>query len=75
MAHHKGSFLPFGIGAKSCAGTGLAYLEAQIVLKEICKHFKLERAETEIISSAYITLHPSAGQKIKFTKRQFHFYY
>jgi len=71
-SHHKGSFLPFGVGAKSCAGTGLAYLEANIVLSEICKHFRLERDESDIKTNAYITLHPEAGQTIKFTKRKEH---
>jgi cytochrome P450 len=71
-SHHKGSFLPFGTGAKSCAGTGLAYLEANIVLKEICQKFKLSRECSDIKTNAYITLHPTAGQEIKFTKRISH---
>jgi cytochrome P450 len=70
--HHKGSFLPFGIGPKSCAGTGMAYLEAQIILTEICKHFELKRESIEIKTEAYITLHPSSEQVITFKKRNCH---
>lgn len=67
--HHPGSFIPFGTGPKSCVGTSLAYLEAQIVIKEICKHFELYRSQNQIETNAYITLHPNNNQIITFKRR------
>ncbi len=56
------AFLPFGAGAKSCIGEGLAYIEALTIIKVFCKSFEFSSRQEEITSYPLVTLHPGAGQ-------------
>jgi cytochrome P450 len=62
-------FLPFGIGAKSCLGERLAYLEAIIILKIICQKFRIKSYDKPIECSQLITLHPKREQVVWLEKR------
>lgn len=63
------AFLPFGIGAKSCLGEKLAYLEAIIILKIICQKFIIKSSNEPIQYSKLITLHPKQGQFVWLKKK------
>ena len=59
---HQKAFLPFGAGPKSCIGEKIAYLEAEIVLKMLCKRYRFSTDIQKIKANAHITLHPASGQ-------------
>ncbi|HXH31259.1 MAG TPA: cytochrome P450 [Bacteriovoracaceae bacterium] len=59
------AFLPFGLGAKSCIGEKLAYLEAVTIIKIFCQKFRFQTLEKEIRSFPLVTLHPRPGQYLK----------
>lgn len=63
------AFFPFGLGAKSCIGESLAYLEADIILRLFCQHFHLTTAEDQIGARPMITLHP-LNSRINLCQRQ-----
>ncbi len=67
---HQFSFIPFGAGAKSCVGKRVAYLEASIVLKKICRKFRLSTSSELIRAEPLITLHPLANQTIRLLPRE-----
>ncbi len=62
-------FFPFGLGAKSCIGEHLAYIEAKIILKNFLKRFEVSTQDPEIKFSPMVTLHPDSGQMIKLKGR------
>ncbi len=62
-------FLPFGMGAKSCLGERLAYVEAVIILKIICQKFLIKNYDKPIECSQLITLHPKREQVVWLEKR------
>ncbi len=66
---HPFSFLPFGAGPKSCVGERLAYLEAGIILKEICQTYILTPLFSRIAAEPLITLHPASNQILGIEKR------
>lgn len=66
---HNDAFIPFSLGAKSCIGERLAYLEASIVLHTFCKKFIINPINYSIQKTQLITLHPQENQLITFSKR------
>lgn len=43
--HPRGSYLPFGMGARACIGAGFAQQESALVLGELLHRFRLEPAD------------------------------
>lgn len=43
--HPKGSYLPFGMGARACIGAGFAQQEAALILGELLQRFRLVPAD------------------------------
>lgn len=64
------AFIPFGAGSKSCIGQRLAYFEACLVLKKVCKQFRLFSDIQSIQAEPLITLHPKANQLIQIQLRK-----
>lgn len=64
------AFIPFGAGPKSCIGQRLAYFEACLILKKLCKHFYFSSDLESIGADPLITLHPRTNQLISIRPRQ-----
>jgi len=58
-----GAYMPFGLGHRSCLGARMAFLEGEIILKELLKRFSLAPAsgKPSFIPVAHITLLPEDG--------------
>lgn len=62
------AFMPFGLGAKSCIGERLAYLEATIFLRRVFREYRIEYNPNPISYSPLVTLHPAANRLLKFVR-------
>lgn len=62
---YNDAFIPFSIGAKSCIGEQLAYVEAHIILEMFCKNFKILPINYPIEHEQHITLHPKGTPHIQ----------
>lgn len=61
----KNSFLPFGLGPRSCIGEMFARMEMKTILIILLSRFQFNRDDTnEVIPLATITLRPKNGLKI-----------
>lgn len=67
---NNGSYLPFNIGPRVCAGAGFALQEAHLILSSIVKKYKLSPAEGHTPSPvARLTLRSENGVKIRMHRR------
>lgn len=48
IARMRSAFLPFSIGARSCAGKAMAYLESSLVIAKTLWHFEFEAAPGDL---------------------------
>lgn len=65
------SFYPFGLGAKSCIGEQIAYLEAKVVLSQFLNEFKILPRDEDITSTPMIVQHPNPGQFITIERKKY----
>jgi cytochrome P450 len=67
-----GTWLPFGGGARRCLGAGFSLMEADIVLGEVLRRFRLspDRLRPEPVHTRNITLIPGRGARIVVTERR-----
>jgi cytochrome P450 len=66
-----GTWLPFGGGARRCLGAGFSLMEADIVLGEVLRRFRLspDKLRPEPAHTRNITLIPGRGARIVVTER------
>ena len=69
-AQVKYSYLPFGLGKRSCIGGAMAILESTLALAELLHHFEPEYVGTKpAVPEATVTLVPKDGLPFRFHKR------
>ena len=69
-AQVKYSYLPFGLGKRSCIGGAMAILEATLALAELLHHFEPEYVGTKpAVPEASVTLVPKGGLPFRMHKR------
>ncbi|MGW3974359.1 cytochrome P450 [Streptomyces ardesiacus] len=68
----RGTWLPFGGGARYCLGAGFALMEASVVLREILTRFELSPAGPvrESEKARHVVLVPDGGAVIKVAPRR-----
>lgn len=64
------AFFPFGLGPKSCIGEQVAYLEAEIILREFGRAFEIAPMLEAIRATPMVTLHPDMKQTIRLSRRK-----
>lgn len=45
----RGAYFPFGLGPRACVGAAVATTEIVVAVAEICRRFRLEPADTEVL--------------------------
>lgn len=64
-----GSFFPFGLGVRICAGQNLAVVEAKVILALVIKRFSFTVSPSYVHAPMqFLTLQPQYGAHILFTK-------
>ncbi len=64
----KRCYLPFGAGTRVCIGAGLAELEAEIIIAEIIKKYKIARSDSHSIDvDPLVTLRPKKDFQLEFS--------
>ena len=64
----KRCYLPFGAGSRVCIGAGLAELEAEIIIAELIKKYKITRNDSRPIElDPLVTLRPKKDFQLCFT--------
>ncbi len=67
----RGSYLPFGLGPRTCIGNGFAMQEMLIVLTSLAREFAFELVEPQAVEPlANITLRPKNGLWVRVKPRQ-----
>jgi cytochrome P450 len=71
LGRMRGSYLPFGLGPRTCIGLNFAMTEILVVLALIMQRFRLELAmdPAKMKLDASVTLRPKAGVPIRIMKR------
>ncbi|CAK7349270.1 unnamed protein product [Dovyalis caffra] len=66
---HLGSFLPWGLGPRTCVGQNLAVVEMKLVLAIIIRQFSFVVSQTYVHAPAeFLTVQPQYGAQILFRK-------
>lgn len=67
---HPFAYFPFGAGQRSCIGSNLARLEAQVILSTLLRHFKMEPVpEAPYTIKPLITLVVDPGITLRLSRR------
>jgi cytochrome P450 len=71
LGRMRGSYLPFGLGPRTCIGLNFAMTEILVVLSLIMQRFRLELAmdPAKMKLDASVTLRPKTGVPIRIMKR------
>ncbi|XP_058074578.1 cytochrome P450 734A1-like [Magnolia sinica] len=68
-ARHPMSFIPFGLGARTCIGQNLAIIEAKLALAIVLKHFSLRLAPSyRHAPTVLMLLYPQYGAPVVFRR-------
>jgi cytochrome P450 len=60
-----GSYVPFGIGARSCAGRHVALMEVAVTLATVLRRFRLLPVGEVVAPEAAFTLQPSSALRVQ----------
>lgn len=66
---HRYAYLPFGAGPRVCLGNHFAYMEAQLALATMLRHYRFELLGDDVAEPT-ATLRPKHGVRVRVTKRQ-----
>jgi cytochrome P450 len=65
------TYIPFGAGPRACIGRGFAMIEAQLVLANLLRQFRvsLPAGASEPVMEMQISLHPKGGLRLDIAQR------
>ena len=67
---HRYAWIPFGGGKRGCIGAGFTRLEAVLVLARLCRHYRLDLADTALPRPrGFVTLRPAGPVTMRLTRR------